>query len=520
MAQFARPDADLVEGGWTTAPLWEKVDETSPDAEFINGPNKANGTCELRLSDVSDPLSSSTHVMRVYGHVFGTPVTGINLYVELYDGATLIKQWLPAMTTTDASFSYTLTSGEADNIGDYTDLRVHLVQDYITGPQGRAYISWFEFEVPDAISDPQIDKTDGVAIGDTPTVALGDLVDSELDDIAVGETIAALLISQFTQIDGVAIGDLTILVLDDLAISVQDNATIGDQDTLSQDDLVVLVSDSLLTGDDAAVEFGQEPDRNVSELDGVAIGEIIFTRISDLAVSKTDNINLGETVTLNTSLDVTGSSSLIIGDSLSVSISNPEILVFDSILVGEYTEILVPETGVSYVSEADDIALNEILAVALDDCAVSITDTLAVGDSVFAGVLIEFTSIDTLSVGEVSTIALADLGISEIDGVLVGDILAVEVPLFSGFEISETESVSIGETIFIELDDLVTSITDGMIVGEISAVSFDIYEHDLSVMDNLLVGEFISLIKWGATHPKRILRIENEDRSYSIWRGQ
>ena len=35
--QFLRPDADLVVAGWTTAPLWSKIDEVTPsDADFVS----------------------------------------------------------------------------------------------------------------------------------------------------------------------------------------------------------------------------------------------------------------------------------------------------------------------------------------------------------------------------------------------------------------------------------------------------------------------------------------------------
>jgi len=191
MTQYARPDADISTGGWSTAPLYASIDETSySDADAISGPNKGDGTCEIRLSDAIDPQTGSSHVLRVRGYENGTPVTGINLNVKLYQGATLIKDWLPTWTGSYASYELTLSVAEADTITDYTDLRVQFVQDYIAGAQGRSYVSWFEFALPDAVlpnvtqavgvapaatlalSAPQINKSEAVAVAPSASVAV------------------------------------------------------------------------------------------------------------------------------------------------------------------------------------------------------------------------------------------------------------------------------------------------------------------------------------------------------------
>lgn len=161
MAQFARPDSDLVTGGWG-APVYSKVNEVTPDATYAIGPNKSDGTCELSLSSVIDPASSGGHVLRCRAYIVGTFPTGINLYFQLLQGTTLIKQWTPTLTTSGADYTYTLTSGEADSITNYADLRVKFVQDYITGSTGRGYVSWFELEVPDA-QNQNIDETASAA---------------------------------------------------------------------------------------------------------------------------------------------------------------------------------------------------------------------------------------------------------------------------------------------------------------------------------------------------------------------
>lgn len=151
MAQFARPDADITVGNWTTSPLYESINETASDtSDSIVGPNKQDGTCDIGLSTVTDPAVSTGHIIRITANMFGVPNTGINLLVKLYCGTTLITTYDGDWLETWQTFSYTLSTSEADAITDYADLHVEFVQDYITGAQGRCYVAWFEFEVPNA----------------------------------------------------------------------------------------------------------------------------------------------------------------------------------------------------------------------------------------------------------------------------------------------------------------------------------------------------------------------------------
>lgn len=148
MAQYLRPSSDVAAGSWTTTPLYAKVDEASyDDVDYISGPNRASSTCQLGLSSVTDPASSTGHILRVRAYLSNT---GLTLTFALYCGATLIKSWDPGITTGSfASYSYTLSAGEADAITNYGDLRFHCIQTYSSGTgTRRAYVSWVEMEVP------------------------------------------------------------------------------------------------------------------------------------------------------------------------------------------------------------------------------------------------------------------------------------------------------------------------------------------------------------------------------------
>jgi len=160
MAQYGRPDSDVATGSWTTAPLYQKIDEVTPsDTDYITQPT-SGGTAEVGLGDVTDPSSNSTHVIRVRARY---ALQNPSFTFKLMDGSTTIKSQVITLTTTPTTYQYTLTSTEADNITDYTDLRFQLVAGSVFA--GGAFVSWAEFECPDAggtdITDDQDAYLDG-----------------------------------------------------------------------------------------------------------------------------------------------------------------------------------------------------------------------------------------------------------------------------------------------------------------------------------------------------------------------
>jgi hypothetical protein len=137
MAQFARPESpDVTVTGWTeddgtTDALWDEINEVSfDDATYVKSatPPGAN-EYETTLSDVTDPLVSTGHIMRWRRRK--QPASGsaqINLTVRLMQTTTQITSQadnnLPGAFT---DTSYTLSAGEADAITDYTALRIEFV---------------------------------------------------------------------------------------------------------------------------------------------------------------------------------------------------------------------------------------------------------------------------------------------------------------------------------------------------------------------------------------------------------
>lgn len=151
MAQYARPDSDVSAGSWTASSgsdLYAMVDETSySDSDYVSA-IRADTTCELGLSNVTDPVSSSGHVLRVRHLKTGAGVMGTCAAI-LKQGATTIA----TMSCTPGSVQtqeLTLSGAEADAITDYNDLRVALTADWTSGVVTGWQVTWVELETPDA----------------------------------------------------------------------------------------------------------------------------------------------------------------------------------------------------------------------------------------------------------------------------------------------------------------------------------------------------------------------------------
>lgn len=135
MAQFARPASDITETGWTeddgdVLDQWAEIDEVvASDTDYVKSPTPpGTNEYETKLSSVTDPVSSTGHIMRWRRRA---PVGGgatINLTVRLLQLTTQIKS--VADNTLPSAFtdtSATLSGAEADAITDYADLRLEFV---------------------------------------------------------------------------------------------------------------------------------------------------------------------------------------------------------------------------------------------------------------------------------------------------------------------------------------------------------------------------------------------------------
>ena len=124
---FLRPDSDISTGTWHDTPLYEKIDEILADTgDFItSGVSPISpDIAEMTLSDVDDPQRSYGHFVR-YG--IRKDIAGgdaLTFTIRLMEGTTEIASWTRAVPTSATVYEEALTTGQADSITDYTNLRV------------------------------------------------------------------------------------------------------------------------------------------------------------------------------------------------------------------------------------------------------------------------------------------------------------------------------------------------------------------------------------------------------------
>lgn len=143
MAQFGRPNADTYNAdGWTeddgtSVDMYLEIDEVvADDADFVR--SALTPTLDVyttRLSTVTDPLSSTGHIVRYRYGKDAASGDQIDLLIELRQGyvnegsqGTLIAT-VATLTNIGVAWiagTYTLSGAEADAITNYADLFVRI----------------------------------------------------------------------------------------------------------------------------------------------------------------------------------------------------------------------------------------------------------------------------------------------------------------------------------------------------------------------------------------------------------
>jgi len=159
MAQFARPDADTSAGNWSASSgssLYAMVDDavasssSSGDSDYITVTDSSGSAeaCTLRLSDVGDPgdHTATSVKLRAYTDSFYSSVT---LNINLRDGTTSIKSANFTPGTSFGAHTMSLSTTEAGNISDYTDLNIIITATDGFGMGSETRVSNIYFECPD-----------------------------------------------------------------------------------------------------------------------------------------------------------------------------------------------------------------------------------------------------------------------------------------------------------------------------------------------------------------------------------
>jgi hypothetical protein len=226
VAQFARPDGDQTLGTWEddgagTTNIYQAIDEASAsDTDYVRNDNNTNDSYEATLSNVTDPTVHTGHVVRYRYRKDQSGGNSRNIAVGLYQGGTLIaSQTHNDIGNTWTPGSFTLTTGEAGNISDYTDLRVRATASGTTGGnpgnRRRVELSWAELEVPDVAGQNLVEVVDEtVNVADTEATAFK-LTRQDVDTSQVGETTAvALAMARAAAGETVNVGETVVTVVE------------------------------------------------------------------------------------------------------------------------------------------------------------------------------------------------------------------------------------------------------------------------------------------------------------------
>lgn len=120
------PISDVNTGNWTIPPLWSKINANNGDIDWISSPySPTNETCEVMLSGITSPNTTTGHYVQYRFQKENGAGTNYNLRVGLYNGATLIASGVhTGIANGWITTGFTLTTGQASNITDYTNLRL------------------------------------------------------------------------------------------------------------------------------------------------------------------------------------------------------------------------------------------------------------------------------------------------------------------------------------------------------------------------------------------------------------
>jgi hypothetical protein len=128
-ATLLRPTGDISAGSWLDSPLFSKINETTAsDSNYIYSQSPVNDTIILGLTAASTPSSRDNHNVRYRIQKSDISGNAIDLTASLYQGNSLISQ----LTHSDIQYGYfttgfNLTTAEANNITDYSNLRLNFI---------------------------------------------------------------------------------------------------------------------------------------------------------------------------------------------------------------------------------------------------------------------------------------------------------------------------------------------------------------------------------------------------------
>lgn len=349
MAQYGRPDSDVsFDACWSGTYLYID-EETYSDSDYLTCDMATNGDAEVGLSNVTDPASGSGHTVRFRAWQQNT-VNQRTLQVELLQGSTVISTYSAFNLPTSAtSYSWTLTSTEADNITDYTDLRLRFTAGGNVDPPGKnqaaVYVSWAELEVPDASGSALVKMINETEALTEATARPRAIVQSVSDTLAATEQPGRPRGLARPTGDTLASTEDTLQATASNILQVLEDSLSITEALASPTGLVRTVADTLAITEALGYTIAQPPQTTKMVGDTVSLTETVdYTLGTPTAVTKIQN----ETVGITEAVDHT----IYSGEDL-VKIITETVGITETTL-GPYNEIIKIQVETVAITETTD----------------------------------------------------------------------------------------------------------------------------------------------------------------------
>lgn len=167
MVQIARPNATNSAGGWTAGGTLHGDTSDQSDSTYATG-DSADTTMDVNLNSITDPVSSSGHVLRIRAQASGGGGGPERFDAGLYQNGSQVvfASGIVASRGSWTTHQYPLTAEQADSITNYGDLEVRVTINTLAAGE-TILVSNIEFEVPDAPTAENVSYL-GLALGRMP----------------------------------------------------------------------------------------------------------------------------------------------------------------------------------------------------------------------------------------------------------------------------------------------------------------------------------------------------------------
>jgi hypothetical protein len=246
-----------------------------------------------------------------------------------------------------------------------------------------------------SISNLEISVTDELEISEDLTLLFGSILFPG-DDILISENLLFEMVSFIEEVDSISNSEsLNVFILDiSLTTSPSDPLEISELATVQSEDLSLLVADELSISE---ISEGEEILLKIDTSDAVGISDEAALAIWWVS-------SIGET--------------LSISESVIVTLSDLNILVSDSLEIGEQ---VVSFPAVGGINPGDDISIKEDISFWVEEPSINflVSDTLTITEDAEFSSGAESQSGDSLNISDVPIVSIEDIPISVNDIVLL-----------------------------------------------------------------------------------------------------